>query len=122
MAALDHTFELVLAASWLGVTAVIGFAVLSWAYAAVVVGGGLVATLVALVFIAFGTVIVFGSLRLYAPTVNPIEAFRRLLTYEWTDQTYYHCEGCNRSYTQPGQLEGLDCPYCGSRDVEHLAG
>ena len=122
MAALNHTFELVLAVSWLGVTAVVAFAVVSWAYAAVVVGGGVVATLVALVFVAFGTVIVFGSLRLYAPTVNPFEAFRRLLTYEWADQTYYHCEACNRSYTQPGSLSGLDCPYCGSADVEHLAG
>ena len=122
MAALDHTLELGLAVTWLGVTAVIAFAVLSVAYAAIVVGGGLVSTLVALVFVAFGSVIVYGSLKLYAPTTNPVEAFRRLLTYEWADQTYYHCEGCDRSYTQPGQLEGLACPYCGSADVQHLAG
>lgn len=122
MAALDHTLELGLAVTWLGVTVVIAFAVLAWLYAAVVVGGSALAILLALVFVGFGSVIVFGSLQLYAPTVNPFEAFRRLLTYEWVGQAYYHCEGCDRSYTQPGQLEGLACPYCGSPDPDRLAG
>lgn len=122
MAALDHTFETVLALSWLGVTATIVFAVLAWLYALLFVGGSLVALLVALVFIGFGAVIVYGTLRLYAPTTNPIEAFRRLLSYEWEDQAYYHCDHCGRSYTQPGQLADVECPYCGSGDQDRIAG
>jgi fatty acid desaturase len=122
MAALDHTFELGLALTWLAVTVTIGAAVLAWLYAAVYVGGSVVAMLVALVFIGFGTVIVYGTLRLYAPTTNPIEAFRRLLSYEWENQAYYHCDHCDRSYTQPGQLTDLNCPYCGSGDQDRIAG
>lgn len=122
MAVLDHTFETVLALSWLGVTATIAFAVLAWLYAALFVGGSPVALLVALVFIGFGAVIVYGTLQLYAPTTNPLEAFRRLLSYEWEDQAYHYCDHCGRSYTQPGQLDDLDCPYCGSPDQERIAG
>nr|NIS30247.1 hypothetical protein [Actinomycetota bacterium]NIU65495.1 hypothetical protein [Actinomycetota bacterium]NIV86467.1 hypothetical protein [Actinomycetota bacterium]NIX19842.1 hypothetical protein [Actinomycetota bacterium] len=59
---------------------------------------------------------------LYAPTTNPFEAFRRLVSYEWEGQAYYHCDNCARSYTQPGHLEGLACPYCGSPETERLAG
>lgn len=122
MAVLDHTFETALALTWLGVTATIGVAVLAWLYAALVVGGSLVALLVALVFIGFGSVIVYGTLRLYAPTVNPLEAFRRLLTYRWDETAFYHCDHCDRSYAQPAQLSDLDCPYCGSSDQERIAG
>lgn len=122
MAVLDHTLELGLALTWLAVTVTIAFAVLAWLYAAVFVGGSLVAMLLALVFVGFGAIIVYGSLQLYAPTVNPIEAFRRLLTYEWDDSAYYHCDYCDRSYAQPAQLSGLNCPYCGSPDQDRIAG
>lgn len=122
MAFIDRTFETALAISWLGVTATIAYAVFAWLYAAVYVGGSPVALLLALVFIGFGAVIVYGSLSLYAPTTNPLAGFRRLLSYEWDDQAYYHCESCGRSYTQPGQLTGVDCPYCGSSDQDRIAG
>lgn len=122
MAALDYVFELGLALSWLGVMATIAFAVLAWLYAAVFVGGSAVAILLALLFIGFGSVIVYGTLQLYAPTVNPVEAFRRLLTFRWDETAYHHCNHCDRSYAQPAHLTDLDCPYCGSPDQERIAG
>ena len=122
MAVLDNTMELGLAATWAVVTVTIAFAALAWLYAAVSVGGSPVVLLVAAVFVGFGAVIVYGSVSLYAPTTNPFEAFRRLVSYEWEGQAYYHCDACSRSFTQPGRLEGLDCPYCGSAEPERLAG
>lgn len=119
---MDHSFETILALTWVGVTVVIAYAALSWLYAIVFVGGSALAVLVALVFVGFSAVIVYGSVRLYAPTTNPFEAFGRLLRFEWKDQAYYHCDHCDRSYTQPGQLEGLACPYCGSGQTERIAG
>jgi hypothetical protein len=122
MAALDHTLELGLALTWLVVTVTIGVAVVAWLYAALFVGGSAVALLLALIFIAFGSVIVYGTLNLYAPTVNPFEAFGRLLTFEWDDSAYHHCDHCGRSFAQPASLSDLDCPYCGSPETERLAG
>ena len=122
MAVIDNVLELGLGVTWLAVTLVVAYAALSWLYALVFVGGSAIGALVALVFVGFGAVIVYGTVALYAPTTNPVGAFRRLLGYEWADQAYYHCEACGRSYTQPGHLEGLDCPYCGSGAAERLAG
>jgi hypothetical protein len=122
MAALDHTAELGLALTWLVVTVTIGFAVLAWLYAALFIGGSPLALLVALVFIGFGSLIVYGTFRLYAPTVNPLAAFGRLLTYEWEETAYHHCDHCGRSFSQPASLTGLNCPYCGSSATERIAG
>lgn len=122
MAPLDHVLESVLLLSWLGVVATVAIGVLAWLYAAVFVGGSVLPMLLALVFIGFGTVIVLGTMRFYTPTLNPIKAFRRLLTFEWDESAHYHCDHCDRSYAQPAGLADLNCPYCGSPDPRPLSG
>lgn len=122
MAVLDNVFETLLGLAWLGVTANIAVAVLAWLYAVVLVGGSLVPSLVALAFIGFGTVIVVGSIRVFAPTANPVEGFRYLLTYTWDPSARYHCGNCDRTFAYPGRLDDPDCPYCSSSSPRSLDG
>lgn len=71
MVRVDGLFETVLALAGAGLALNIAFAVLVWLYAAVVIGGPPIALLVALAFIAFGTVIVMGFVGLYLPGATP---------------------------------------------------
>ncbi len=65
MARLDGVFEAVLAVAGLALALNIAFAVLAWLYAVLFVGGSVVAVLVGLVFVGFGTVIVAGFVQAY---------------------------------------------------------